>query len=169
MGVLVSHRPDLLSKLRFYQNAGGAVPSSFDCWLAQRGCKTLALRMLQHGLTGLTLARWLATQSWVKEVIYPGLEGEHRRVARRLAWKQLSPTAKEKLQELGYSEASGFPYGGMVSFRLDTSVSSSGKEAAEISSDFLSSLKLFTLAESLGGVESLAEYVAQREWIVAND
>lgn len=161
MGALVSHKPELLSKLRFYQNAGGAVPSSFDCWLAQRGCKTLALRMLQHGLTGLALARWLGQQSWVKEVIYPGLEGDQRRVARRLAWKQLSPTAKEKLQESGYTEASGFPYGGMVSFRLDTSVTGSqeGRSTAGISSDFLSSLHLFTLAESLGGIESLAEYV----------
>ena len=156
MGVLVSHRADLLSKLRFYQNAGGAVPSSFDCWLAQRGCKTLALRMLQHGLNGLTLARWLEKQTWVKEVIYPGLEGDHRRVARRLAWKQLSTTAKEKVQELGYTEASGFPYGGMVSFRLDTTIAG-GRDAAQVSSDFLSSLHLFTLAESLGGVESLAE------------
>jgi cystathionine gamma-lyase len=157
MGVLASHHEDLLSELRFYQNAGGAVPSSFDCWLAQRGCKTLALRMLQHGITGLTLARWLQKQSWVKEVIYPGLEGDKRRMTRKLAWRQLSATAKEKLQELGYTEASGFPYGGMVSFRLDTSALGSGRSAAEVSSDFLSSLKLFTLAESLGGVESLAE------------
>lgn len=157
MGVLVTPHRDVLSKLRFYQNAGGAVPSSFDSWLAQRGAKTLALRMLQHGTNALTLARWLLTQSWVEEVIYPGLEGASRAGTRRLAWKQLSATAKEKLQELGYSEESGFPYGGMLSFRLKTENARDGREPAQVSSDFLSSLKLFTLAESLGGVESLAE------------
>ena len=158
MGVLVTPRQDLLSKLRFYQNAGGAVPSSFDCWLAQRGLKTLALRMVQHGLNGVTLARWLAKQDWVKEVIYPGLEGSERSVTRALAWRQLSSTAREKVEELGYSEHSGFPYGGMVSFRLDTGrAREASAEAAKVSSDFLASLHLFTLAESLGGVESLAE------------
>lgn len=158
MGVVVSHRPEILSKLRFYQNAGGAVPSSFDCWLAQRGCKTLALRVIQHGINGLTLARWLEKQDWVKEVIYPGLEGKQRSTTRSLAWKQTSTVAKEKIVELGYTEESGFPYGGMVSFRLDTKAGRTGeKTAAQVSSDFLASLKLFTLAESLGGVESLAE------------
>lgn len=114
--------------------------------------------MLQHGVNGLTLARWLEKQDWVKQVIYPGLEGQQRQASRNLAWRQLSKVAKEKIVSLGYTEESGFPYGGMVSFRLNTSLNKEGKAAAaKVSSDFLSSLKLFTLAESLGGVESLAE------------
>lgn len=158
MGVLVAPNKEVLDKLRFYQNASGAVPSAFDCWLAQRGAKTLALRMLQHGINALSIARWLDAQPWVREVIYPGLGGERRSAARHLAWKQLSETAKEKIIELGYNEESGFPYGGMVSFRLATSKAKDGRrEAARVSSDFLSALKVFTLAESLGGVESLAE------------
>lgn len=175
MGVLVTPRADLLEKLRFYQNASGAVPSAFDCWLAQRGAKTLALRMQQHGVNALAVARWLTQQEWVTEVIYPGLEGDSRKAARHLAWKQLSPVAKEKIVELGYSEQSGFPYGGMVSFRLKTSSvvgqQQQGQEekedgdgdavsAATVSSNFLSALNVFTLAESLGGVESLAELPA---------
>lgn len=113
MGVLVSPRKDLLSKLRFYQNAGGAVPSSFDCWLAQRGCKTLHLRLYQHGVNALTISRWLLKQSWVKEVMYPGLEGDSRKAVRRLAWKQLSKDAKEKIEREGMDEETGFICGGM--------------------------------------------------------
>lgn len=113
MGVLVTPRKDLLAKLRFYQNAGGAVPSSFDCWLAQRGCKTLHLRLYQHGLNALSIARWLEKQDWVKEVIYPGLEGDSRKITRRLAWKQLSRDAKEKIEAAGMNEDSGFLCGGM--------------------------------------------------------
>ena len=160
MGVLVSNRPDLVEKLRFYQNAGGAVPGSYDSWLAQRGAKTLALRMNQHGENALAVARFLATQPWVRDVHYPGLEGPERAAVRELAWNQLSPNAKEKAIKEGYSQDSGFPYGGMVSFRLDTAKLVPGvkeEDKAKVSSDFLSALKLFTLAESLGGVESLAE------------
>lgn len=156
MGVLVTPRQDLLNKLRFYQNAGGAVPSSFDCWLAQRGCKTLHLRLHQHGLNALILAQWLEQQPWVGEVIYPGLGGSHRAATRRLAWKQLASDAKEKIVAQGFTEES-FPVGGMVSFRLNTRKATSALPAAQISSNFLSSLKIFTLAESLGGIESLAE------------
>lgn len=159
MGVLVTPNPTILSKLRFYQNAGGAVPSSFDSWLAQRGAKTLALRMLQHGTSALTIARWLEQQPFVRDVIYPGLEGHNRRNVRQLAWRQLSSVAKEKLLDLGYTEDSGFPYGGMISFRLKTDLAQQQHPAAKVSSNFLSSLRVFTLAESLGGVESLAEYV----------
>lgn len=113
MGVLVTPRQDLLSKLRFYQNAGGAVPSSFDCWLAQRGCKTLHLRLFQHGLNALTISRWLEKQPWCKEVIYPGLEGPSRKLVRKLAWKQLSRDAREKIEDIGMTEESGFICGGM--------------------------------------------------------
>jgi cystathionine gamma-lyase len=120
MGVLVTPHKELLSKLRFYQNAGGAVPSSFDCWLAQRGCKTLHLRLHQHGLNALAIARWLRKQDWVKEVIYPGLEAGHGepnvldgKVRRELAWKQLSPDAREKIESLGMDVSTGFLCGGM--------------------------------------------------------
>jgi cystathionine gamma-lyase len=157
MGVLVSNREDVLAKLRFYQNAGGAVPGSHDAWLAQRGAKTLGLRMERHGTNALTIARWLEQQPWVKHVMYTGLEGVGRSAVRNLAWRQLSPNAKEKIVDQGYTVDGGFPYGGMVSFRLDTQQLASGTPAAEVSSKFLASLKLFTLAESLGGVESLAE------------
>lgn len=157
MGVLVSPREDILDKLRFYQNAGGAVPGSHDAWLAQRGAKTLSLRMERHGYNALTIARWLEKQPWVKHVMYPGLEGRERSAVRNLAWAQLSPNAKEKIENEGYTADGGFPYGGMVSFRLDTAKLSATAPAAETSSKFLASLKLFTLAESLGGVESLCE------------
>lgn len=113
MGVLVTPRKDLLEKLRFYQNAGGAVPSSFDCWLAQRGCKTLHLRLQQHGINALAIARWLEKQDWVKEVNYPGLEGENRKAIRRLAWKQLSSDARERIDAMGMNVDTGFICGGM--------------------------------------------------------
>ncbi|BEJ13195.1 hypothetical protein CspHIS471_0303690 [Cutaneotrichosporon sp. HIS471] len=156
MGVLVAPNPEIMDKLRFYQNAGGAVPGQFDSWLAQRGAKTLHLRMQTHGANALEIARWLQHQSWVREVLYPGLEGAERTPVRHLAWKQLSPVAREKIESQGMDKDTGFPYGGMVSFRLDAAKLSSA-EKATVSSNFLSSLKIFTLAESLGGVESLAE------------
>lgn len=157
MGVLVTPHEDVLAKLRFYQNAGGAVPGSHDSWLAQRGAKTLALRMVQHGTNALAIARWLQAQPWVKKVMYPGLEGKERTAVRELAWRQLSPVAKDKLIEGGYTAASGFPYGGMVSFILDTQRLAAARAAVDTSSKFLAALEVFTLAESLGGVESLAE------------
>lgn len=157
MGVLVCTDKEALDKLRFYQNAGGAVPGAHDAWLAQRGAKTLGVRMKQHGLNALTVARFLSQQEWVKEVIYPGLEGAERAPVRELAWSQLSPVARRWAESQGYTKDTGFPYGGMVSFRLDTALLKEGVEAGQTSSDFLAALKVFTLAESLGGVESLAE------------
>lgn len=157
MGVLICPNEEIMEKLRFYQNAGGAVPGQFDSWLAQRGAKTLHLRMQTHGANALDIARWLEKQDWVREVLYPGLEGEKRTPIRHLAWKQLSPVAKEKIESQGFTKDSGFPYGGMVSFRLDAAKLAASKEKAQTSSDFLAALKVFTLAESLGGVESLAE------------
>ncbi|EDR02942.1 uncharacterized protein LACBIDRAFT_191633 [Laccaria bicolor S238N-H82] len=121
-------------KLRFLQNAIGAVPSAYDSWLAQRGAKTLHLRMKAHGENALLVARALKASPHVEEVIYPGLEGDKRN---ELAWRMLSPHAKN----------------GMISFRIK-----GGFEAAET---FLTSTRLFTLAESLGGVESLAEHPAR--------
>jgi cystathionine gamma-lyase len=140
----------LYQKLLFLQNAHGAVPGAFDAWLAMRGAKTLALRMREHGRNAVKLARVLRRNKHVKEVIYPGLR-EHpgHKVARQL----LSTHAKKFVDEWEQTDeetASGdFPFGGMVSFRI---VGDGG--AAE---RFLTRTRLFTLAESLGGVESLAE------------
>jgi cystathionine gamma-lyase len=133
-------------KLRFLQNAIGAVPSAYDSWLAQRGAKTLHLRMKAHGENALLVARALKASPHVEEVIYPGLEGDKRN---DLAWRMLSPHAKKFIGP----RKEGFPFSGMISFRIK-----GGFEAAE---KFLTSARLFTLAESLGGVESLAEHPAR--------
>lgn len=139
----------LYQKLLFLQNAHGAVPSAFDAWLAMRGAKTLALRMREHGRNAVNLARMLRRNKHVKEVIYPGLQ-EHpgHYVARQL----LSTHAKKFVDEWTRAdEAVGgdFPFGGMVSFRIAGDDGSAER--------FLTRIRLFTLAESLGGVESLAE------------
>ncbi|KIK34051.1 hypothetical protein CY34DRAFT_813173 [Suillus luteus UH-Slu-Lm8-n1] len=141
----------LAQKLRFLQNAHGAVPSAFDCWLAQRGAKTLAVRMKTHGLNALRIASFLTSHPAVEHVIYPGL-ATHPLHA--LAHTSLSPHTQQFLNTLPQSTlAHGIPYGGMVSFRVR-----GGARSAEA---LLPKLKLFTLAESLGGVESLAELPAR--------
>lgn len=162
MGALIlpSTRLALVDQLRFLQNAIGAVPSAYDCWLAQRGAKTLHLRMKQHGLNALAVARALEDSPGIEEVIYPGLPGKTEVSRRRheLAWNSLSPHARRFIQQaedLGAvpPPASGFPFSGMISFRIR-----GGLAEADT---FLTSTRLFTLAESLGGVESLAEHPAQ--------
>ncbi|KAJ7707618.1 pyridoxal phosphate-dependent transferase [Mycena rosella] len=141
----------VLARLTFLQNAHGAVPSAFDCYLAQRGAKTLQLRMQAAGASALLLAQALQRHPAVAEVIYPGL-GTHKRHA--VAWRSLSPHARRwiaKLPGVGADGAGDFPYSGIVSFRLRG-------EAQALR--FLEELRIFTLAESLGGVESLAEHPA---------
>ncbi|KAG1808928.1 Cys/Met metabolism PLP-dependent enzyme-domain-containing protein [Suillus subaureus] len=133
----------LVQKLRFLQNAHGAVPSAFDCWLAQRGAKTLAVRMKAHGLNALRVASFLTSHPAVEHVIYPGLVSHPLHALARTFLSTLPPSTL----------AHGIPYGGMVSFRLR-----GGARSAEA---LLPKLKLFTLAESLGGVESLAELPAR--------
>ncbi|KAG1905939.1 Cys/Met metabolism PLP-dependent enzyme-domain-containing protein [Suillus fuscotomentosus] len=141
----------LVQKLRFLRNAHGAVPSPFDSWLAQRGAKTLAVRMKAHGLNALRIASFLTSHPAVEHVIYPGLAS---RSLHALARASLSPHAQQFLSTLPPSSiAHGIPYGGMVSFRLH-----GGARSAEV---LLPKLRLFTLAESLGGVESLAELPAR--------
>lgn len=143
-------------KLRFLQNATGAVPSPYDSWLAQRGAKTLHLRMRQHGTSALKIARALSRSSVVEEVMYPGLEGDRRY---DLAWASLSTHARRWIVEDVFrgeidgtvAPSGGFPFSGMISFRLPS---------YEAATTFLTSTRLFTLAESLGGVESLAEHPA---------
>ncbi|KAH9835118.1 Cys/Met metabolism PLP-dependent enzyme-domain-containing protein [Rhodofomes roseus] len=153
MGALIlpAHHAALAEKLRFLQNAIGAVPSAYDCWLAQRGAKTLHLRMKAHGTNALAVARALQRSPHVEEVIYPGLATHPRN---DLAYRSLSPHARKFVdQYVAQDGEGGFPYGGMISFRI--------RGGAEEADRFLTATRLFTLAESLGGVESLAELPAQ--------
>jgi cystathionine gamma-lyase len=173
MGALIlpPQHSAVADKLRFLQNAHGAVPSPFDCWLAQRGLKTLPLRMRAHGANAVAVARALRASPLVKDVIYPGL-GSHPRSA--LARRMLAPHARTFVDGGSWrvtadaggtgspgsssdsladgADAADFPYGGMISFRI-----AGGGRAAET---FLRATRLFALAESLGGVESLAELPA---------
>ncbi|XP_074612146.1 cystathionine gamma-lyase-like [Acropora palmata] len=128
MGVICTNNDELCSKLRFLQNALGPVPSPFDCYLANRGLKTLHLRMRQHQINALAVARFLEKNPRVQRVIYPGLD----------SYPQL---------ELAKKQMTGF--GGMVTFFIEGDV--------ENSKQFFKASKLFTLAESLGGFESLTE------------
>jgi cystathionine beta-lyase/cystathionine gamma-synthase len=132
-GALVVSRDDLGQRLRFLQNAVGAVPGPWDCWLALRGIKTLPLRMQRHQENAGELARWLAAQVGAKgpRVVYPGLPDHPGHALAR--------------QQMG-----GF--GGIVSLVFPDL--ESGKRFAE-------GLRLFTLAESLGGVESLVCYPSE--------
>ena len=129
-GALIVRRDDLGTRLRFLQNAVGAVPGPWDCWLALRGTKTLALRMDRHQANARRLAQFLSGQKKVQRLYYPGLP-DHPGHA--LAKQQMS----------------GF--GGIVS--LEVGDLAAGKRFAE-------ALRLFTLAESLGGVESLVTHPA---------
>jgi len=152
--ILPSHHAVLEQKLRFLQNAIGAVPSAYDSWMAQRGAKTLHLRMKTHGTNALAVAKALARSPYVEKVIYPGLSTHPMH---QLAYRSLSPHAHNFVERWRRNEQadddSSFPYSGMISFRI--------KGSAEEANRFLTSTRLFTLAESLGGVESLAEVPAQ--------
>ncbi len=129
--VLIRDNPDLNEKLSFMQNAIGSIQDPFSSFLALRGVKTLPLRMERHCANALALAGWLARHPKVETVFYPGLP-THRQHA--LAQRQMR----------------GF--GGMVSARL--------KGGMDATRRFLEHCELFTLAESLGGVESLISHPA---------
>jgi cystathionine gamma-lyase len=129
-GLLAVQRPDLAEQIGFLQNASGAIPGPFDCWLALRGTKTLALRMRQHDASGRRIAQWLEGRVGVERVYYPGLPSHPQHT---LACRQMS----------------GF--GGMVSLELGT---------AERARRFVERTRIFALAESLGGVESLVGHPA---------
>lgn len=131
MGALMVRDRGLYDRLKFLQNSVGAVPGPFDCWLVLRGLKTLALRMKQHAIGAQSVAEWLQTHPKVERVIYPGLPSHPQ-------------------HELAKRQADGF--GGMITFFV--------RGGLEESRRFLSSVKLHTLAESLGGVESLIEHPA---------
>lgn len=130
-GAVLLNDAELRESIAFYQNAAGGVPGPFDSWLVLRGLKTLAVRMRAHCENAAAVASHLHRAREVETVYYPGLP-DHP--GHELAGRQMS----------------GF--GGMVSVRL-----SGGRAAAH---EFLQSLTLFSLAESLGGVESLAGYPA---------
>ena len=128
-GALVVADPGLGDELAFHQNAMGAVPGAFDCWLVLRGAKTLGVRMDRHCANAAQVVALLQASPAVASVLYPGLP-EHP--GHEIAAKQMSQ------------------FGGMVSFRLV------GGEAAAL--EVCRRTRVFTLGESLGGVESLIEH-----------
>ena len=129
-GAVVLNDKETRDAVAFLQNAAGAVPSPFDSWLDIRGLKTLDLRVKQHSRNAMKVAQWLETRPEVERVWYPGLESHpgHDIAARQMH--------------------GGF--GGMISIQI-----AAGFEAAK---KFAGATEVFTLAESLGGVESLIEH-----------
>lgn len=130
-GALVMNDQGLYDKLQFLQNAAGGVPGPFDCFLVLRGIKTLAIRMERHAENAIKIAQFLENHSKVRKVLYPGLKSHPQ-------------------HELARKQMTGF--GGIVTFFIK-----GGLEAAR---RFLERVKIFSLAESLGGVESLIEHPA---------
>ena len=129
--LVVGDNAEVSEKLTFLQNALGAIASPFDSFLQLRGLKTLALRMQRHCENGLAIAGWLETHPAVAKVIYPGLPSHPQ-------------------HELAQRQMHGF--GGMISVVLDRDLAGTKR--------MLERTQLFTLAESLGGVESLIEHPA---------
>jgi cystathionine gamma-lyase len=130
-GVLVTSDTEWYQRLKFLQNAVGAVPAPMDCFLVMRGLKTLHVRMERHAQNAMAIARHLEKHPKVQKVIYPGLESHPQHA---IAKRQMS----------------GF--GGMITFLI--------KGGLPEARAFLEKVRLFTLAESLGGVESLIEHPA---------
>jgi cystathionine beta-lyase/cystathionine gamma-synthase len=130
-GAIVTSDNGLAERLRFLQNAIGAVPGPFDCYMVLRGIKTLPVRMRQHVASAKGIAQRLTSHPAVRRVFYPGLE-----------------------KDPGYGLASRQMKGpgGMISFEIDGGLARAQK--------MLQNLKIFACAESLGGVESLAEHPA---------
>ena len=129
-GIAIVRDDELAERLQFIQNAAGAIQSPFDSWLALRGTKTLHLRMPAHDANGRRIAGWLAHQLGAERVIYPGLPFHPQ-------------------HELACRQMSGF--GGMISIELGT---------RERAGRLLERVRIFSLAESLGGVESLISHPA---------
>ncbi len=130
-GFAATNDPGLAERLAFLQNAMGAVPGPFDCWLVLRGVKTLGVRMDRHCANALAVATMLAKHPAVTSVYYPGLDGH-----------QGHTVARRQMRD----------FGGMVSFAL-----ASEEEALEV----VTRTKVFALGESLGAVESLIEHPAR--------
>jgi len=129
-GLVVARDDALAERIAFLQNAAGAVPGPFDCWLALRGLKTLAVRMAQHDANGRRIAEWLAGDKRIKALYYPGLPSHPQ-------------------HELAQRQMSGF--GGMMSIETGS---------LDRARRLLERVTLFALAESLGGVESLIGHPA---------
>lgn len=127
-GAVVTDDRGLYEQLKFIQLSAGAIPSPFDCFLAHRGLKTLAVRMKAHSLNAMQIARFLSRHGRVERVHYPGLESH-----------PYHETAGRQMED----------FGGMISCELDGDVRA-----------FLDHLEIFTLAESLGGIESLINHPA---------
>jgi len=132
MGALVVNDSQLAEKLFFIQKASGAIPGPMDCFLVLRGIKTLHIRVQRHCENGKQVAQYLKNHSNVGKVYWPGFK-DH--LNHKIATSQMDD------------------YGGMVSF----TIKNGSKETAVA---MISKLKMFTLAESLGGVESLAGHPA---------
>lgn len=130
-GIMATNSEEIYTAMKFHQNAVGAIPGPFDCWLALRGLKTLAIRMAAHQANALRLAQWLQAHPQVAHVVYPGLESHPQ-------------------HSLAKTQMKGF--GGMISFEIKGGLAEAKR--------FVESTKLFLLAESLGGVESLIELPA---------
>jgi cystathionine beta-lyase/cystathionine gamma-synthase len=129
-GVVVCTRPEQAEKLAFLQKAAGAILSPFECWLILRGVKTLAVRMLQHDCNGRKVADFLSTHKKVQKVFYPGLKGHPQ-------------------HELAKKQMSGF--GSMIAFETGS---------LENANKMLRKVRVCSLAESLGGVETLISHPA---------
>jgi len=127
-GIAITDDRELHEQIKFQQNAAGAVPGPHDAWLTMRGAKTLALRMREHAHNAQIVAEFLESREDVARVYYPGLRSHAQ-------------------YELAKRQMSGF--GGMLSIVIDD---------ADRALDFASRLKYFSLAESLGGVESLISH-----------
>ncbi len=129
-GIVVTNNAKVAERLRFFQKAAGGILSPFDAWLCLRGTKTLAVRMERHGKSAMLIAKWLQRRKKVKHVYYPGLVNHPQH---RLALKQMKN------------------FGGMISFDLGS---------LSAAKSFVKHLKVCTLAESLGGVETLMTHPA---------
>jgi cystathionine gamma-lyase len=130
-GILVTNRADLAERLRFLQNSVGSSMSPFDSYLTLRGIKTLEVRMERHNQSGMKVARWLDGHRRVERIVYPGLASHPQH-----------SVAKEQMCGMG----------GMITAYLKGGLAESRK--------FLEKVRIFALAESLGGVESLIEHPA---------
>jgi cystathionine gamma-synthase len=134
--VLATSRDDLFERLKFLQNAIGAVPGPFDCFLVLRGLRTLALRIERHAANAQAVAEALAARDDVERVLYPGL-----------ATHPGHAVAKRQMRHMG----------GMLSF---IPAERDGRSPAERARRIAEATRIFALAESLGGVESLIEIPA---------
>jgi len=129
-GLVVTNENKIAERLRFIQKSVGAILSPFDAWLCLRGVKTLPVRMDQHSKNAMQVAKWLTKQKKIKRVLYPGLSSHPQH---KLAKKQMKN------------------FGGMISFDLGS---------IQRAKKFLKHLQICSLAESLGGVETLISHPA---------